>query len=92
MVAPDSGEANIAGISVQRERSKALAKVGAIFEAPAFYDYMSGWQNLRILMSYSGGFDEKAAKKVIERVGLSRRIHSKVCTCLLYTSPSPRDH
>jgi ABC-2 type transport system ATP-binding protein len=80
MVAPDAGEACIAGISVQKERSKALSKVGAIFEAPAFYDYMSGWQNLRILMSYSGGFDEKAAREVVERVGLSRRIHSKVCT------------
>ena len=38
-------------------RSQALRKVGAIFEAPAFYDYLSGWENLRILMGYSGGFD-----------------------------------
>ena len=80
MVAPDQGEVLIDGISVQEQRSKALRKVGAIFEAPAFYDYMTGWQNLKILMSYSGGFDEKAACEVIGRVGLEQRIGSKVRT------------
>ena len=80
MVAPDHGEVLIDGISVQEQRSKALRKVGAIFEAPAFYDYMTGWQNLKILMSYSGGFDEKAAHEVVRRVGLEQRIGSKVRT------------
>jgi len=80
MVEPDQGEVFIDGISVQKSRGKALRKVGAIFEAPAFYDYMSGWENLKILMGYSGGFDEKAAREVIERVGLSKRVGSKVRT------------
>ncbi len=80
MVQPTDGEVVIDGISVQRDRAKALRKVGAIFEAPAFYDYLSGWENLRILMSYSGGFDEKAAAEVVDRVGLNKRIRSKVRT------------
>ena len=80
MVAPDGGEVFIDGISAQKDRGKALRKVGAIFEAPAFYDYMSGWENLKILMGYSGGFDEKAAREVVERVGLTKRITSKVRT------------
>jgi ABC-2 type transport system ATP-binding protein len=80
MVEPDRGEVEIGGVSVQRDRGKALRKVGAIFEAPAFYDYMSGWENLRILMGYSGGFDAKAAREVVERVGLTKRISSKVRT------------
>ena len=80
MVEPTSGEVEIDGISVQRDRAKALRKVGAIFEAPAFYDYLSGWENLRILMGYSGGFDEKAAAEVVDRVGLNKRIRSKVRT------------
>ena len=53
MVFPDAGEAFVGGISVQRERARALAKVGAIFEAPRFYDYLSGWRNLEIFTSYS---------------------------------------
>ncbi len=80
MVMPDDGEVTIDGISLLTDRSKALRKVGAIFEAPAFYDYLSGWENLKILMSYSSGFDANAAREVIERVGLSKRVHSKVRT------------
>lgn len=80
MVMPDQGDVSIDGISVLTDRSKALRKVGAIFEAPAFYDYLTGWENLKILMSYSAGFDAKAAREVIERVGLSKRINSKVRT------------
>jgi len=80
MVMPDRGNVTIDGVSVLSHRSKALRKVGAIFEAPAFYEYLSGWENLRILMSYSDGFDAAAALKVVERVGLSKRIHSKVRT------------
>ncbi len=80
MVAPDRGVAMIDGISVQQERAKALRKVGAIFEAPAFYDYLSGWENLRLLVGYSGEFKKDDANKVVEKVGLSERIHSKVRT------------
>lgn len=80
MVAAQAGDVRIDGISVTQDRSRALRKVGAIFEAPSFYDYLSGWQNLKILMSYSGPFDEKLAREVVERVDLSRRIHSKVRT------------
>jgi ABC-2 type transport system ATP-binding protein len=80
MVMPDGGDVTIGGVSVLKNRSKALQKVGAVFEAPAFYDYLSGWENLKILMSYSQGFDAVAARDVIEQVGLTKRIHSKVRT------------
>jgi ABC-2 type transport system ATP-binding protein len=80
MVMPDAGDVTIADVSVLTDRSKALGRVGAIFEAPAFYDYLSGWENLKLLMGYSGGFDPKAARETVERVGLSKRIHSKVRT------------
>jgi ABC-2 type transport system ATP-binding protein len=80
MVMPDAGDVTIDGVSVLKHRSKALHKVGAVFESPAFYDYLSGWENLKILMSYSSGFDAKAASGVIEQVGLTKRAHSKVRT------------
>jgi ABC-2 type transport system ATP-binding protein len=80
MVMPDRGEVTVDGISVLTHRSQALRKVGAIFEAPSFYDYLSGWENLRVLMGYSAGFDAVAAEAVVAQVGLSKRIHSKVRT------------
>lgn len=80
MIAADKGTVRIAGVDVARERAWALAKVGAIFESPSFYDYLSGWQNLRILTGFSGGVDEETMRKVVAEVGLSDRIGSKVAT------------
>lgn len=80
MVHPDAGEAVIGGASVQREREKAVAKVGAIFEAPAFYEYLSGWQNLKVLTAYSGSVPETLMRETVEWVGLTRRIHDRVST------------
>ena len=80
MVEPDGGEARIGGASVQRRRAWALLQAGAIFESPAFYDYLSGMDNLKVLMSYSGGFDAEAALRVVEEVNLGDRIHSRVST------------
>lgn len=80
MVAPDAGEAFIDGVSVQRQRAAALRQVGSIFESPSFYEYLSGWENLRILVNYSGPFDADAARDIVERVGLTARIGSKVRT------------
>lgn len=79
-VYPDAGEAFIGGISVQRERSRALARVGAIFEAPAFYQYLSGWRNLEILASYSGSVTRREISDAVETVGLHARIHDPVRT------------
>src|SRR5712664_3866166 len=50
---PTSGEVKICGHDVTGRRALALRKVGAIFETPAFYDYLSGWRNLEILSQYT---------------------------------------
>ena len=79
-VFPGSGEAFIDGVSVQRDRGRALAKTGAIFEAPRFYDYLSGWRNLLIYTSYSARVPKAKIDEVIDIVGLTERIHDKVGT------------
>lgn len=78
MVHPDRGEALIDGVSVQRERRRALGRVGAIFEAPAFYEYLSGWRNLKILTEYSGGVPDALIRETVAWVGLEKRIRDKV--------------
>ena len=79
-VFPDAGEALIDGVSVQRERARALAKTGAIFEAPRFYDYLSGWRNLEIYTSYSARVPRAQIAEAVETVGLTARIRDKVGT------------
>ena len=80
MVRPDEGEVRIGGQSVQTNRAKALQQIGAIFEAPVFYDYLTGWQNLRVLCSLSGYWDEKEAKRVLKLVNLHDRAENKTST------------
>jgi hypothetical protein len=66
MVMPDSGDVSIGGVSVLESRSHALRKVGATFESPAFYEYLRGWENLRLLMGCSGRFDARAARETAD--------------------------
>jgi len=79
-VFPDEGEALIGGVSVQRDRARALGKTGAIFEAPRFYDYLSGWRNLEIYTSYSARVPRAQIEEAVEIVGLTGRIRDKVGT------------
>ncbi len=79
-VHPDAGEAFINDHSVQQARAKALGRVGAIFETPGFYDYLSGWKNLEILTSYSARVPRKEIEEVVEIVGLTKRIRDSVRT------------
>ncbi len=75
---PTGGEAFVRGVSVQRDRSKALQRVGAIFETPAFYDYLSGWRNLSIFTALSRRLPREEMMETVRFVGLEDRIHDPV--------------
>jgi ABC-2 type transport system ATP-binding protein len=77
---PTRGEVKICGHDVTTHRARALQKVGAIFEAPAFYDYLSGQRNLEILSHYSAPTSAERIRKVVDWVGLTGRVKSKVRT------------
>lgn len=77
-VIPDTGSLSIRGHDVQLERRQALAKVGAIFESPAFYGYLSGMRNLKALQALTGPIDQKRIDYIVEWVGMAPRIHDKV--------------
>jgi ABC-2 type transport system ATP-binding protein len=77
---PTSGEVKICGHDIQSNRRAALMQVGAIFEAPVFYDYLSGWRNLEILSTYTAPTSKARIREVIEWVGLTGREQSKVRT------------
>jgi ABC-2 type transport system ATP-binding protein len=77
---PSAGEVRVCGFDVTRDRRRALAQVGAIFEAPAFYDYLSGRRNLEILAGYTAAVSAKRMAEVLEWVGLTGRETSAVKT------------
>lgn len=78
LVHADAGDVKIDGVSVLTHRERAVSEVGAIFEAPAFYEYLTGWQNLKVLTAYSGGVPESLLRETVAWVGLSNRIRDRV--------------
>jgi ABC-2 type transport system ATP-binding protein len=77
---PTSGSVLVCGHDVTRNRHDALRKVGAIFETPIFYDYLSGRRNLEILATYTAPTSAQRIREVAEWVGLGGREDSKVRT------------
>ena len=77
---PPRGEVEVCGHDVTTQRARALEKVGAIFETPAFYDYLSGRRNLEILSHYSAPTPPQRIREVVAWVGLTGREDSKVRT------------
>ena len=75
---PTTGELLICSHDITRHRAQALHRVGAIFETPVFYDYLSGWKNLQILSHYTAPTPPERIKKIVEWVGLTGREHDKV--------------
>jgi ABC-2 type transport system ATP-binding protein len=78
LVRPTQGGVRLLGQDVRRSPLRALRKVGAIIEAPAFYDHFTGWQNLRLLAAMSGGATQKRIEEILDIVGLSTRAHEPV--------------
>jgi ABC-type multidrug transport system ATPase subunit len=77
LIAPTSGSAVVAGYAPGDRRG--LARLGAMIEAPAFYPYMSGQQNLAVLAKYAGvSFDR--IQTTLAQVGLEARGNHKVGT------------
>jgi len=77
---PTDGKVFVCGFDVTTRRQRALQKVGAIFETPVFYDYLSGWRNLEILSHYTAPTSKQRIQEVIDWVGLTGREQSLVRT------------
>jgi ABC-type multidrug transport system ATPase subunit len=70
LVHPTSGTALVLGARPGSPQS--LAHVGALIETPAFYPFLSGRDNLRVLARYAAA-PETRIEPVLEEVGLAAR-------------------
>jgi ABC-type multidrug transport system ATPase subunit len=70
LVRPTSGQAAVLGAPPGAPQG--LARIGAMVEAPAFYPYLSGHDNLVVLARY-GGVGEDRVEAVLEEVRLLDR-------------------
>jgi ABC-2 type transport system ATP-binding protein len=76
LVRPTAGRAVVLGYDVQRQAAEALRGVGAMVEAPAFYPYLSGRDNLRVL-AHAGGLADVRVDAALDLVELSDRSRDK---------------
>ena len=77
LIRPTSGSATVAGGAPGTPQS--LVRVGAIVEAPAFYPYLSGYDNLSVLAKYCG-VPETRIGKALDDVELTPRARHKFST------------
>ena len=74
LISPSSGEALVLGEEPGSPES--LAGVGSLVESPAFYPYLSGRDNLRVLARYVGAPRSRIGE-VLEEVELAGRAKDK---------------
>jgi ABC-type multidrug transport system ATPase subunit len=77
LVRPTAGEATVLGEAPGSPQG--LARIGALVEAPAFYPYLSGRDNLRVLARHAQ-VDEKRVEAVLDEVRLSERASDRAAT------------
>jgi ABC-2 type transport system ATP-binding protein len=76
----NSGTMSLLGSPVPADRSRALARVGAIVDEPRFHPHLTGRDNLRLLAAARGGDAEQRIAPSLARVGLTERAGDKVAT------------
>jgi ABC-2 type transport system ATP-binding protein len=78
---PTSGSAEILGTTMSAGAVSVLSRVGSLVEGPAFYPYLSGWDNLARYDAADQSVSARTAKarigEALERVGLSAAAKKK---------------
>ena len=77
LIAPTSGSVNAFGMDLKENYWEIMRKVGATIETPAFYPYMSAWDNLALFSTAIGGIPQSKIKDVLVRVNLLDRAKDK---------------
>jgi ABC-type multidrug transport system ATPase subunit len=80
LVFPTEGDVEIFGASLKKVRHRALQKVGAVVEKPAFYSHLSAQRNLEILGGLQKSVTRRRIMENLERVGLADRAGDPVRT------------
>lgn len=77
LIRPDAGEIEILGQPYTWRQRDRLHDVGALVEAPVFYDYLSGRDNLRTLAASGATVPKGRVEEVLGLVGLGERGRDK---------------
>lgn len=77
LIKADSGDIIINGKSVINCKNEAIRNIGAMVEAPKFYENMSGYENLELMAKIMPGVSDLDIQNVLGLVGLKDRGRDK---------------
>lgn len=75
---PSSGSVRLLGLPMPEERSRALARIGAIVEEPRFHPFLTGRENLAIVAAAREPEADARIESALARVGLVGRGDDRV--------------
>lgn len=75
---PTSGEIEVFGTPLMPDSYEVLKRMGSIIEFPAFYDNMTGYQNLKLHCEYMGYYKHGCIENALEMLGLKEAAGKKV--------------
>ena len=78
LVRPSSGQIRIFGTDIWRDCKQAMSSLGIMVESPAFYEYLSGRQNLEMAARLREKVSAREIDEILERIGLADRQHDRV--------------
>lgn len=80
LITPDAGHRSICGRDVATQPAEALRHVGAMIGSPAFYPYLSGRDNLRVLGGVRDPVSSQRTVEILRTIGLEGRGCDRVRT------------
>jgi len=81
LIEPTSGEINIFGKPLNKNRHDILSNIGAVIERPDLYKYLTAYENLKLFAKMSNiNVTHKLLMDQLDMVGLADRSKSKVKT------------
>lgn len=76
----ESDKIDLLSIDAKENSLKAVENIGAMFSKPAFYEYLTAINNLKMLLPYYPNIDEESIKSILKEIGLEKNMNEKVKT------------
>jgi len=80
LVRPTRGKARVCGVDVAENHERAMGHCGCLIEAPALYEHMTAFQNLKLAARFYKNVDNGRITEVLQLVGMDRYRKDKVAS------------
>ena len=78
LVQPTRGAVRICGIDVTQHHERAMRHTGCLIEAPALYDHMTAYQNLKLAARFYDSVDNEHINEILQMVEMDKYKKDKV--------------